>query len=455
MNKQIRMKKSKRGMQKAVAAVSLLALLTTIASLAIASDPIPAAKQKKPIALTGGTVYTVSGEVLPNATVVFDKGKIVAVGTNVEVPAGAELIDVTGRRVYPGLIDAYSIMGLTEIGSVRGTLDYDEIGAVNPSARAEVAINPESELFPVARSGGVTITGTSPQGGLISGTSAAIMMDGWTWEDMTLKAPLGLTVNWPSMVYNPGRFSRQKKEDWQKERDAQLKVLRDAFSGARSYMAAKKAEQQKGIPFHDTDVRWEAMIPVLEGNLPVWVNANELSQIQAAITWAEQERIRLVIVGGRDAWRVTNQLKAKGIPVIFTNTLNSPSRRWEEYDLVYSIPQKLKDAGVVFCIAGDTDPSNARNLNHHAAVAAAFGLSPSDALRAVTLDAARVLGIDSMVGSIESGKDATLIVTTGDILELSSTVERVFIQGKTIDLRDKHKQLYNKYTEKYRQVKGE
>jgi imidazolonepropionase-like amidohydrolase len=280
-------------------------------------------------------------------------------------------------------------------------------------------------------------------------------MDGWTWEEMTLKAPLGLTVNWPAMVYSPGGFSRQSKEDWLKNRDAQLKELKDAVAGARAYMTAKKAEQQKGIPYHDSDLRWEAMIPVLEGKIPVWVNANEVSQIQAAITWAAEEKLRLVIVGGRDAWRVTSQLKAKQTPVILTNVLNSDSRQWEDYDLVYSIPKKLKDAGIFFCIAGDGDPSNARNLNHHAAAAAAFGLSPEEALRAITLDAAKVLGIDSMVGSIEIGKDATIIVTTGDILELFSTVEKVFIQGKTIDLRDKHKQLYEKYTEKYRQLKGQ
>ncbi len=432
----------------------LFALIAMVPVKLLGSDPIPAPKQKKPIALVGGTVFTVSGAVIPNGTVVFDKGKITAVGTNVSIPADAERIDVSGKNVYPGLIDAYSIMGLTEIGSVRGTLDFNETGDINPNARVEVAVHPESELIPVARSGGITITGTVPQSGLISGTSAAIMMDGWTWEDVTLKAPLGLVVNWPAMVYTRSPFSRQTKEEWMKNRDTRLKALRDAFAGARSYMVAKKAERQKGVPYHDTDLRWEAMIPVLERNVPVWVNANELTQIQAAITWAEQENVKLVVVGGRDAWRVTSQLKAKNIPVILTDVLNAPSRRWEDYDLVYSTPKKLRDAGILFCISGDTDPSNARNLNHHAATAAAFGLSREDALKAITLDAAKVLGIDAMAGSVEMGKDATLIVVGGDILELSSVVERVFIQGKTIDLRDMHKQLYDKYSEKYRQLKN-
>jgi imidazolonepropionase-like amidohydrolase len=435
--------------------VGIAAIMMTLPQLAMASDPIPAPKQKKPIALIGGTIYTISGGVISGGTVIFDKGVITAVGTNIAVPENAERINIQGKSVYPGLIDGYSIMGLTEIGSVRGTLDFNETGDINPNARVEVAVHPESELIPVARSGGIAITGTTPIGGLIAGTSAAMMMDGWTWEDMTLKAPLGLTVNWPVMVYRPTPSSRQTKEEWLKERDVRLKNLNDAFVNARAYMVAKKAEQQKGIPYHNTDLRWEAMIPVLERKVPVCVNANELTQIQAAITWAERENVRLVIVGGRDSWRVTSQLRAKNIPVVVVDVLNSPSRLWEEYDLIYSLPKKLKDAGILFCISGDIDPSNARNLNHHAAAAAAFGLSREDALRSITLDAARVLGIDSMVGSIEPGKQATLIVVSGDILELDSTVDQVYIQGRTIDMRDMHKQLYEKYTEKYRQLRGE
>jgi imidazolonepropionase-like amidohydrolase len=431
--------------------VSILLLLP---ATVFSSDPIPAPKQKKPIALIGGTIYTISGQVIQNGTILFDKGKITAVGTNVVIPADAERMDVTGKRVYPGLIEANTIIGLLEIGSVRGTFDFSETGQINANARAEVAVNPESELIPVARSGGITVAATVPQGGLIAGTAAAMMMDGWTWEDMILKAPLGLVVHWPSMTYRPNRFSRQTKEGWLKERDNQLKAITDVFADARAYMKAKNAEEQRGVPYHDTDVRWDAMIPVLEGTIPVWVNANELSEIQAAVTWAEEEHVRLVIVGGHDAWRVAGQLKAKNIPVILTNILNSPSRRWEDYNLVYSLAKKLKDEGVQFCISGDGDPSNARNLNHHAATACAFGLSQEDALRAITLDAANILGIDSMVGSIEVGKDATLLVTNGDILQLSTVVEQEFIQGKKIDLRDKQKQLYNKYEQKYQQLSG-
>ncbi|HEY5616225.1 MAG TPA: amidohydrolase family protein [Bacteroidota bacterium] len=438
----------------------LLFLLGMFYNIALASDPIPAAKQKKPIALVGGTIHTVSGAVITNGTVLFDKGTIVAVGQTVTIPADAERINISGKHVYPGLIDASSDMGLTEIGSVRGTLDARENGTINPNARAEVAVDAESEMFPVARSGGILIANSRPASGIISGTAAALMMDGWTYEDMTLKAPLGLVVNWPSMVFTQGGFGfggggqPQVRETWQRQRDEQLKSLHDAFADARGYMIAKKAETQKGVPYYETDPRWEAMIPVLEGKVPVHVYANELTQIQAAVTWAEREGVKLVIIGGRDALRASEQLKAKNIPVIVGPILTAPARQYGDYDERYKLPMMLKAAGVQFCIAGDGSASNSRRVPHHAAAAAAFGLSKEDALKAITLSAAQVLGIADRVGSLETGKDATLIITNGDPLELSTTVEQAFIQGKKLDMRDRHKRLYNKYTEKYKQLSG-
>ncbi len=437
--------------------VQLLLIVTSAMTslFALPSDPVPAPKQKKPIVLIGGTIHTVSGLDIANGSVLFDKGKIVAVGTTVPTPADAERVDITGKHVYPGLIDASTTMGLTEIGSVRGTIDIDETGTINPSIHAEVAVNPESELFPVARSNGIAVTATSPAGGLISGTAAAIMTDGWTGEEMTLRAPLGLIVNWPAMTYVPGPFARQTKEDWLKQRDEQLKSLRNAFASARAYMMAKKSESQKGVRYHETDSRWEAMIPVLEGKIPALVRANELSQIQAAVTWAAEEGVKLVIVGGRDSWRVTDQLFAKHIPGILTDVQSAPSRRWEDYDLIFSLPRRLKDAGILFCITGNSDASFSRDVPYQAANAAAYGLSKEDAIKSITLFAAQILGIADKVGSIEVGKDATLIITSGDPLEPSTTVEQLYLQGKKVDMRDKHKQLYLKYREKYKQAAGQ
>jgi hypothetical protein len=209
-----------------------------------ASDPVPAPKQQHPIALVGGTIHPVSGPDIPNGTILFDNGVITAVGSSVTIPATAEQIDIHGKHVYPSLIDALTTIGLIEIESVRGTIDLTETGTINPNARAETAVNPESELIPVARSSGVAIAITAPVGGLVSGSSAAIMMDGWTPQEMTLRAPLSLLVDWPDMVYRPGRFMRMPKEEWQKQRDAQLSALNDAFNAARHYRDAKASERE-------------------------------------------------------------------------------------------------------------------------------------------------------------------------------------------------------------------
>lgn len=436
-----------------------LLLSAVLVSFVAASDPVPAPKQKKIIALIGGTIHTVSGGEIANGTIVFDKGKITAIAADAVIPPNAERINTTGKHVYPGLINAFSDLGLIEIPlGAPGTMDLEEVGRINPNVRAEVAVNPESELIPVARSAGITLSGTAPAGGTISGLAAAMMTDGWTSEDMTLKKAIGLVVNWPSMLWRPNPRSRQSKEDWMKERDGQVKLLRDAFANARAYRKAKISEDQKGIPYHDTDERWEAMIPVLEGVVPVFVVANELTQIQAAISWVGQEGIRMVLVGGRDSWRVAHQLKEKNIPVILQGTHSLAARRSEAYDLPLTLPKKLFDAGVRFCIAGqagEDNASNSRHIPHHAASAAAFGLSKNEALRSITLSAAEILGVAEKVGSLEIGKDATLIVTNGDPLELSTSVEQVFIQGRKCDMRDKHKQLYEKYVEKYKQLETE
>jgi imidazolonepropionase-like amidohydrolase len=371
---------------------------------------------------------------------------------NVALPANAEKIDVAGKHVYPGLINANSTVGLTEISAVRATNDYAETGKINPNVRSEIAINPESELIPTTRANGVIITHLLPQGGLIAGRSSAIMMDGWTQEDVVLKASVGLVVYWPRMTISRSRFERQSEEDQKKERDKQLKELRDAFSDARAYMVAKKAEAAKGIPYHATDMRWESMIPVLERKIPVFAYASEIQQIEAAVRWAKDENIRLVIVGGRDSWRAADLLKANSVAVIVGPTLDEPSRRWEPYDDAFAVPAKLYAAGVSYAISGEGEAMGERNTPYHAAMAAAYGLPKEEALKAVTLYAAKLLDIDANVGSLAVGKDASLIVTNGDPLEIMTNVQLEFIQGKKIDLRSRHTILYNKYQEKYKQL---
>lgn len=433
---------------------ALLVALATTSSFSQNYGQIPATAQSQPIALVGATVHPVSAAPIEDATIVFDTGKIVALGQSVAIPANARRIDAKGKHVYPSLIAANTTLGLIEIGSVRATVDMSETGPINPNVRAEVAVNPDGEMIPVTRSNGVALAVTVPQGGIISGTSALLMLDGWTWEQMTMRAPLGLHVNWPNMTPRRGGFgARQSEEEQRKQREENLKQLKEAFAAARAYMKAKEAETQKGTAYHETDARWEAMIPALKREIPVFVSANEVKQIQAAVQWAEDENLRLVIVGGRDAWRVARLLKEKNVAVVYGQVHDLPSRTWEAYDTPFTTPKKLHEAGVKFCIA-NFDNSNVRNLPYEAATAAAYGLPKEEALKSITLHAAEILGVSDQVGSLEVGKDATLFITTGDPLEITTQVERVFIQGRDLDLGDKHKALYRKYSEKYRQLQN-
>jgi len=427
-------------------------VMATAAQLVAGGSEIPAKPQDHPIVLVGGTIHPVSGPEIPGGMILFDKGKITAIGTNLTLPPNTERIDVTGKHVYPGLVLATSTTGLNEIGSVRATRDAVETGTINPNIRAEAGVNPESEIIPVTRANGITIAVTMPGGGVVSGTAAALELDGWTWEEMTLKAPVGLIVNWPSMTISRARWERRTEEEQKKEREKQLEDLKNTFRDARSYMVAKKAGASGKGPRHDTDLRWEAMIPVLEGKVPVLLNASDLAQIEAAAAWADREKIRLVIVGGYDAWRAADLLKAHDIPVIAEPIHATPSRRWEPYDEPFTLPKKLFDAGVKFCISGGGGYENERNLPYRAATAASYGLPADEALKAVTLYPAQILGLADRVGSLENGKDATLIVTTGNPLEITSNVEMEFIRGKSIPLTSRHTRLNDKYREKYRRM---
>ncbi|MFH0990633.1 MAG: amidohydrolase family protein [bacterium] len=436
--------------------LSLMVLIIASSEMALGSDPVPAPKQKHPIALVGGTIYTVSGAVILNGTIVFDKGKIVALGQNPTLPPGTEKISVNGKSVYPGLIDSWNSIGLTEIGTVPGSNDQSEGASnLNPNIRVEYALNAESEMIPVARSNGITVAVTVPSGGLISGMAAAIELDGWTWEDLTYKSQLGLVINWPGDTERGrrGGVPVAQTEETQATREDPLKPLNAFIASARAYALAKKAEREQNVPYHNIDLRLQAMIPVLEGTVPLLVRANSATQIQSAIAWCDREGLKMILVGGREGWRVTEQLQAKNIPVIITGVQAGPSRDWEAYDQVFSLAATLNKAGIRFAIAGDGSPSNSRNVPYHAANAVAYGLPQGEGLKAVTLYAAQILGLGDRLGSLAVGKDATLIVTDGDPLLPPTHTLMEFIQGKKIDLRDKHKQLFEKYTEKYQQIK--
>ncbi len=421
------------------------AFLFAFAVSALASDSIPAARPAKPVLLRGATVHTVSGADLPATDVLLRDGKIAAIGAKLAAPAGAQIVEVAGKHLYPGMISAYSGMGLTEHNSVRGTVDLAETGALNPNARAQPALNPDSEHIPVSRANGILTALSVPLStGLIGGTSTLIRMDGWTWEDLTLRPAVALHVYWP----------RQEAASSSEGGDA-ARRLREAFAAARAYAKARAAAGANA----EFDSRWEAMLPVVRGERPVFLHATERKQIEAAVAWASSEQLKVTLVGALDGWLVADLLKAHDIPVIISPVLTLPLRREDPYDATYANPGKLHAAGVRFCIANDGASAEMgtmadRNLPYQAAKAAAYGLPPAEALKAVTLYPAQILGVAAELGSLEVGKRATLIVTDGDPLEATTQVEQAYIDGAMIDLSNRHTRLRDKYQKRYEQLKG-
>ena len=403
--------------------------------------------QSGPVALRGGTIHTVTNGVIENGTILFDNGVISAIGTDVQIPAGTRVVDVSGKHIYPGLIDAYSTVGISEIGAVGVSSDVNELGDFNPNVRADVAVNAESRHIGTSRSAGVLVTLTTPDGGLISGMSSAMSLEGWDWEEMSMKSAAALNVNWPNP--NPGgrgrggRGGRGGVQAPPPTYGEQVKQLKDFFAEARAYRDATAAGEEVR-----TDSRYAAMIPVLDGEIPVVVSADGAAQINDAITWAQEEGVRLVIRGGGDAVHVADRLVANDIPVILTSTMAAPGRDYEGYDGAYGMPARLYEAGVKFAISGGSGTLYTNRLPWEAGVAVAFGLPEEEALKAVTINAAEFMGINDQVGSLEVGKQATLLITTGTPLDMTSDIEQTYIQGREIDMMDIQKFFFEKYMQK-------
>jgi imidazolonepropionase-like amidohydrolase len=440
MNPNARGRHTLAGAGRVLALGALLALPAAFAGVAEAAAQVPAPMQDRPIALVGATIHPVSGPAIPNGTIVFENGVITAVGANVQIPEGAERVDVTGKHIYPGLIDAHSQMGLTEIGGIDVTIDTNELGDLNPNVRAAVAVHAESRHIGTTRSNGVLVTVSSPSGGLISGMSSAMMLDGWTWESMTIREKAGLIVNWPG-TQNQNQYNTA------------LGILDDAVASARAYLAGRDAAEAAGTRF-PSDARWEAMRPVIDGEVPLVVMANDIRQMQDAVTWAEAQGFRIVLVGGRDAGYIAEYLAEKQVPILLSTVLSRPGRAWEPVDHFHTLPARLHEAGVRFGIVGGSSAPYANRLPYEAGVAIGNGLPELEAVRALTLYPAQFLGIDDRVGSLEVGKDATLLITTGNPLEYATTIDQAFIQGRDIDLMDAHRQFFEKYSEKIRQMLG-
>ncbi|MCA9123683.1 MAG: amidohydrolase family protein [Planctomycetaceae bacterium] len=418
--------------------------------LLLASPEIPGEAVEQPIAVIGATVHPIAGPAVENATLLIRKGKIASVGLKVKVPEGATTIDAAGKHVYPGLFDAYTDMGLVEVNAVRASVDERETGSINPNVKSWVSVNPDSEIIPVTRSNGVLLALSAPSGGLISGQSAVLQLDGWTWDDLAVRTGVGVHVAWPRMSPSIDWESDQSAKDQMESRDKTLRQLRQAFDDARAYAKARNADPSG----HPVDLRWEAMLPVLDREVPLVVDADDIQQIQSAVAFCEQQKVKLILYGGYDAPHCTELLKKHDVAVIVGGVYRLPMRRSEPYDTAFTVPARLHEAGVRFCISGSGrfGASNVRNLPYHAAMAVAFGLPHDEAIRAITSSPAEILGVAEQVGTLERGRDATFIITNGDPLETTTQVEAAYVQGREVDLNNRHKRLWKKYEEKYRRL---
>ncbi len=415
-----------------------------LAGILLLAQPVSAEK----LALRGGTAHPVTGPAVSNAVVLVEDGKITAIGTGVAIPEGAEIVDFSGKHLYPGFVHPASVLGLVEVNSVAGTRDYEELGDNNAALRAEVAWNADSRVLPVTAAGGVLTAHVMPRGGLIAGTSAVMQLDGWNWEDMTVATPVGMHLNFPQMISAGG----DSEEEAEKAREKAQEQLDKTLQAARDYHRARHA---KDAPRVEEDPQLEALGPLLDGEMPLWIHAREKTQIEAALDWADENDLRkLVLVTGADARYLAERLAAEEIPVVLNGVLRLPSRNWEPYDSAFTAASELHAAGVDFCI-GDGGSAfgafNSRNLPFHAAMAAAFGLPKKVALESVTSRSAKILGVDDRLGSLEPGKDATFMVTNGDPLEIITSIERVWIAGHELDPGlDPQQQLYEKYRDRPR-----
>ena len=429
-------------------------LLTVSLSLLQAQETVlPAKEQKGSFYLTNATIHIGNGKVIQNGTIKVTNGKIEAVGDNIAVPAGADNVtNLKGQDLYPGLILPASTLGLIEVSSVRATQDAREIGEMNPSVRSIVAYNSDSKVINTLRSNGILLANVVPQGNFVAGTSSVVQLDAWNWEDAAYKTDAGLHVYMPSLLPRPsfggrgggfgmGNFGAQGG-DPVKEGLEKMEGLKTFFREAKAYqqLADRKA----------TNLKFEAVKDLFEKKQKLYMHATTAKQILVALDFVKEFGFDMVIVGGSESYQVADLLKQHDVSVILQQPHSLPTAGDDDVDQPYKTAAQLKKAGVLFSISDDDSQTRGRNLAFNAGTAAAYGLDKEEALAAITLNAARIMGVADKTGSIEVGKDANIVVSSGDLLDMrNSNVTAAYIQGRKIDLTDKHKLLNDRFEQKY------
>ncbi len=419
-----------------------------IGTAALAQESVyPAKKQDGPVYIINGTIHVGNGQVLTNASVEIKDGKITAVGSNITPSAGATVADVKGKHVYPGLILAQSNLGLVEVNSVRATADAVEIGEYNPSVRSLVAYNTDSKVINTLKTNGITHANIVPQGGTISGSSSVVQLDAWNWEDAAYAADNGIHLNLPSLYNRPNPYAafmgmREPQGDPVKRGLEQIEEIKQFLRAAKAY-AAETTHESRNLKF-------EAVQGLFSKKQKLYIHCDVVREILAAIDFKTEFGFDIVLVGASESVQVADLLKKNDIPVILSQMHALPTLADDGVDLPYQTPALLQKAGVLFAINDEDGQHRGKNLPFNAGTAVAYGLTKEQALSAITLNAAKILGIADRTGSIEAGKDANIVISEGDILDMrSSNISMVMIGGRIVSLTDKHKQLYERYVYKY------
>jgi imidazolonepropionase-like amidohydrolase len=419
-------------------------LLATTALVGRSQETIyPAPAQTQTIALVHGTIHTGNGEIIEDGMITFSQGKITAIGKYLLPGADVKIVDCTGKQIYPGLISPITDLGLNEIGAVRSTQDGYELGENNTNVRAMVAYNTDSKVINTLRSNGILLANVVPDGGIISGSSSVMQLDAWNWEDAAYKMDGGIHFRMPSLAALPARFGGQNANDAFKAANDRIERVRQFFQQAKAYFEEGKHEH--------TNVKFEAAKGLFNQSQTFYVHCELVKEMMIAASFAKEFNFRTVIVGGTDSWMIADYLKQNNIAVILNQSYSLPVTQDDDVNQPYKTPYLLQQAGVLFTISDQHGETRGRNLMFNAGVAAGTGLlTKEQALQAITLNAAKILGIDATTGSLEKGKDANVVVSDGDILDITTNnIIYAYIQGRQINLDNKHKQLYEKYKYKY------